>query len=278
MKRLVIIRGAGEIASAIALRIYRAGCRVLMLEEEYPQSIRRTVSFASAIYEGSALVERTECFRVESVKEAEKALKNEQLVIMVDPEAACLKKLEPRVLVDAIYAKKNTGTTMDMAPLTVAIGPGFAAGYDVDVVIETALGHTLGAIIHNGQAMPEKTRSLYARSHIMTAPLNGRLEYGHAVGMYVKKGEFLGNLIADNATIRLEAQIDGVLRGMLHDQCPVEAGMEIAEIDAAATVEDCFSLSDKVRCISGGVLEEIMAYFTEQEKTSSKFSFFKRKN
>ena len=156
MKKLVVIRGGGELATGIAHRLHNTGFQVLMLEKAAPSAIRRDIVFAEAVYDGEKKVERTICTRADSLHDAEKMLKNGQIVIMVDPEADCLQKLKPRILIDAIYAKRNMGTYMDMADFTVAIGPGFVAGRDVNCVIETTRGHNLGRIIYEGQALPEK--------------------------------------------------------------------------------------------------------------------------
>ena len=149
MKKLVVIRGGGELATGIAHRLYNTGYKVLMLERQFPSAIRRNIVFSEAIYDGEASVERTTCYRADDLKQAERLLKEGNIVIMVDPEAKCLGKLRPNVLVDAIYAKRNMGTHKDMAPLTIGIGPGFIAGKDVSCVIETSRGHNLGRIIYD---------------------------------------------------------------------------------------------------------------------------------
>ncbi|MBR0358436.1 MAG: molybdenum hydroxylase, partial [Selenomonadaceae bacterium] len=198
MKKLVVIRGGGELATGIAHRLYNTGYQVLMLEKEYPSAIRRSIVFAEAVYEGEKKVERLTCYKAAHLSEAEKMLKDGKLVIMVDPEAACLSRLKPRILVDAIYAKRNMGTSKDMADFTIAIGPGFTAGKDVNCVVETTRGHNLGRLIYEGQALPEKetieVRALMRASHSINAPCDGYLEAGHPLSYIVKKNETIAKL------------------------------------------------------------------------------------
>lgn len=273
MKKLVIIRGAGELATGIAHRLHNTGYKILLLEKQYPSAIRRNIVFSEAIYDGEATVERTTCYRADSLKEAEKLLKDNKITIMIDPEAECLKKLKPEVLVDAIYAKRNMGTTKDMAPLTIGIGPGFVAGKDVTCVIETTRGHNLGRIIHEGIATPEKetaeARALMQASHSINSPCDGHLEAGHPTAYLISKNETIGRLIMDGGHVfEIKAPVGGVLRGMLHDNCPVRTGLKIAEIDPSTKPANCMSISAKSRCISGSVLESIIVWENSQSKKS----------
>lgn len=280
MKKLVVIRGGGELATGIAHRLYNAGYKVLMIEKENPSAIRRSIVFSDAVYDGRKVVERVECTLANDVKEAEAMLKEDKVTMLIDPEAKCLSALEPDVLVDAIYAKRNMGTTIDMAPLTIGIGPGFAAGRDVNSVIETSRGHNLGRIIRSGQAMPEKDvvelRALQRSSHQIIAPTGGTLVNGHAIAMMVKQGERIVTLRMDNGQdFEIKAPVAGVLRGLQHDGCPVKAGLKIAEIDPSTQPDNCFTISAKSRCVSGSVLEEIMAWEKAQPKKKSRFGFMR---
>ena len=277
MKKLVVIRGGGELATGIAHRLHNTGFQVLMLEKDAPSAIRRDIVFAEAVYDGEKKVERTICTRADSLHDAEKMLKNGQIVIMVDPEADCLQKLKPRILIDAIYAKRNMGTYMDMADFTVAIGPGFVAGRDVNCVIETTRGHNLGRIIYEGQALPEKEtvelRALMRASHSINAPCDGYLEAGHPLSYIVKKDEVIAKLNMDGGNVfEIKAPVEGVLRGLLHDGCPVRTGLKIAEIDPSTQPANCTTISAKSRCISGSVLEAIMVWENSHAK-KSRFSW-----
>ncbi|MCR5176144.1 MAG: EF2563 family selenium-dependent molybdenum hydroxylase system protein [Anaerovibrio sp.] len=273
MKKLVVIRGGGELATGIAHRLYHTGHRVLMLERQYPSAIRRNIVFSEAIYDGETSVERTVCYRADDLKHAEKMLKEGKLVIMIDPEAKCISKLKPEVVVDAIYAKRNLGTNMKMAPLTIGVGPGFVAGKDVNCVIETARGHNLGRIIREGIAMPERElaelRALMKASHSINSPCDGYLEAGHPTAYLISKNEVIGKLHVEGGhVLELKSPIDGVLRGMLHDDCPVRTGLKIAEIDPSTKPANCMSISAKTRCVSGSVLEVIVAWKNKQPQKS----------
>ena len=273
MKKLVVIRGGGELATGIAHRLYNTGYQVLMLEKEYPSAIRRSIVFAEAVYEGEKKVERLTCYKAAHLSEAEKMLKDGKLVIMVDPEAACLAKLKPRILVDAIYAKRNMGTSKDMADFTIAIGPGFTAGKDVNCVVETTRGHNLGRLIYEGQALPEKetieVRALMRASHSINAPCDGYLEAGHPLSYIVKKNETIAKLHMDGGHVfEIKAPVEGVLRGLLHDGCPVRTGLKIAEIDPSTMPTNCVTISAKSRCISASVLEAILMWENANVKKS----------
>ena len=273
MKKLVVIRGGGELATGIAHRLHNTGYQVLMLEKAAPSAIRRSIVFAEAVYEGEKKVERLVCYKAENLQEAEKMLKAGQLVIMVDPEAACLAKLKPRILVDAIYAKRNMGTSKDMADFTIAIGPGFTAGKDVNCVVETTRGHNLGRLIYEGQALPEKetteVRALMRASHSINAPCDGYLEAGHPLSYIVKKNETIAKLHMEGGHVfDIKAPVEGVLRGLLHDGCPVRTGLKIAEIDPSTMPTNCVTISAKSRCISGSVLEAILVWEMSHVKKS----------
>lgn len=280
MKKLVVIRGGGELATGIAHRLYKSGYKVLMLEKPFPSAIRRSIVFSEAVYDGMKTVERVDCYLASDVKEAEKMLKDDKLAIMVDPECSCLPVLKPDVLIDAIYSKRNMGTNMELAPLTIGIGPGFAAGRDVHAVIETSRGHNLGRIIHSGQAMLERDvieqRAAMRSSHQIISPVNGTIERGHALALVVKKNEHIVNLkLEDGSVFDVKSPMDGVLRGLLHDGCPVKAGLKIAEIDPSTQPDNCFTISAKSRCVSGSVLEVILAWEKNQPKKKSRFGFMK---
>ena len=265
MEKLVIIRGAGELATGIAHRLFNAGYKVMLLEKEYPSAIRRNIVFAEAVYDGRKEVERVSCTRVSDSVSAVKMLKENQMVIAVDPEGKLIGELEPDVVVDAMYAKRNLGTSRNMAPLTIGIGPGFIAGKDVDCVIETVQGHNLGRIIREGMAMPEQetieVRASMKSSHTIIAPCAGHLEAGHPLSFVVKKDETITKLVKDDGTeFEVKTPVAGVLRGLLHDGCPVKAGLKIAEVDPSTKPANCFTISAKSRCVSGSVLEAVMSW------------------
>lgn len=273
MKKLIVIRGGGELATGIAHRLHNTGYQVLMLEKPTPTAIRRSIVFAEAVYEGEKKVERLTCYRADNLQEAEKMLKDGKVVIMVDPEARCLETLKPRILIDAIYAKRNMGTHKNMAEFTLAVGPGFIAGRDVSCVIETTRGHNLGRLIYEGQALPEKesleVRVLMRASHSINSPCDGVIEAGHPLGYIVKKNETIATLhMPDGHTFEIKSPVEGVLRGLIHDGCPIRTGMKIAEIDPSTQPTNCVTISAKTRCISGSVLEAVMIWENSHVKKS----------
>lgn len=273
IKKLVVIRGGGELATGIAHRLHNTGYNVLMLEKEYPSAIRRSIVFAEAIYEGEKRVERVTCYKAANVSEAEKLLKEGNVTIMVDPAASCLGKLKPEIVVDAIYAKRNMGTSKEMANFTIGIGPGFTAGKDVSCVIETTRGHNLGRLLYEGQALPEKetleVRAMMRASHSINSPCDGYLEGGHPLSYIIKKNETIAKLHMEGGHVfDIKSPIDGVLRGMLHDGCPVRTGLKIAEIDPSTQTDNCHTISAKTRCISGSVLEAILIFENSRVKKS----------
>jgi len=260
MNDLIIVRGGGDMATAVIHRLWRAGMRVLVLEAAHPAAIRRQVAISEAIYEGSAEVEGMTARRIDDLREAEAVWEKGAVPIMVDPEGRAIWETHPAVVVDAIIAKKNLGTRMDMAPMTIALGPGFCAGEDVHAVIETMRGHNLGRIIRQGHAQPNTgvpgRIGGYAAERVIHAPCAGVLRARHAIGDTVKAGEILAVIEHEGGNTPVPATISGLIRGLIRDGFPVISGFKIADIDPRhEEYENCFTISDKARCIAGSVLE-----------------------
>ena len=256
--RLVLIRGAGDLASGIAHRLRQAGLSVVMTDIAEPRALRRAVSFATAIYEGSVTVEGVEARRAASAEEAWALLRRGCIPVLVDPECRILQELRPEVLVDAILAKRNIGTRIDWAPLVIGIGPGFTAGADVHAVVETQRGHHLGRIIYEGSAaantgIPGAVLG-YTRERVLWAPAAGTLRGGLPIGSRVEAGQAVAEVDGQPVT----ATLSGVLRGLMHDGLRVEAGEKIGDVDPRGVREYCFTIGDKARAIGGGVLEAIL--------------------
>ena len=150
---LVVIRGGGDLATGTALRLYRAGMEVVVCETAVPTSIRRTVCFSEAVRLGETEVEGVTA-RLAALPDLPDLLGRGIVPVLADPEGACIPALAPDAVVDAIIAKRNLGTRMDMAPVVVAAGPGFTAGLDCHAVVETMRGHYLGRVIYDGAALP----------------------------------------------------------------------------------------------------------------------------
>jgi xanthine dehydrogenase accessory factor len=257
MKRLVMIKGAGDMATGIAHRLFRSGFTIVMTELPQPTAIRRTVAFAEAVFSRSSTVEGVTAVRVEA-KDAGRAVAEGRVAVIVDPAGSALAQLNPWAMVDAVLAKKNTGTTIDDAPVVIGVGPGFTAGVDVHAVIETMRGHYLGRVIDEGTAAANTgipgAIGGYTLERIIRAPGKGVFAAVRAIGDTVTAGEIVGYV--DSLPVRVV--ISGVLRGFLHEQLPVEQGMKIGDVDPRCERRHCFSISDKARAVGGGVLEALL--------------------
>lgn len=263
MNHLVIVRGGGDIATGTIMKLYQCGFSVLILEIPNPSAIRRNVAFSEAVYQGTQTVEHLTCYLAEDSAQAASFLAEGKLTMLIDPDGRCLKDFRPLALVDGILAKKNLGTTRDMAPITVALGPGFCAGADVDAVIETQRGHNLGRVIYHGSAAPNTgipgKIAGFDKERVIHSPVAGILRNVASITDTVQKGETIAVIETVQGEIPVEATLTGLLRGLIRDGYPVTKGFKIADIDPRADeYNNCFTVSDKARCIAGGVLEAIL--------------------
>lgn len=264
MKDLVIVRGGGDIATGTIYKLVKSGFHVLILEIAHPSAIRRNAAFSEAVYEGKWQVEDMTCHLANDIKEAKQIMEAESPALMIDPKGEMIKELKPIAVVDAILAKKNLGTTRDMAPITIALGPGFTAGEDVEIVIETMRGHRLGRIIKEGSAIPNTgipgVIKGFGKERVIHSPAKGILRNICHITDMVTKGQLLAKIeTADGEIVDVPASMDGLLRGLIRDGYPVTKGFKIADIDPRAEEYDnCFTISDKARCIAGGVLEALL--------------------
>ena len=258
---LIIIRGAGDLATAIAIRLHNSGFRVVCLEVAKPTVIRRTVSFAQAVFEGQACVEGVHA-RLVSIDDIEKTFSEDVVPVLIDPAGDAIRILHPAVLIDAIIAKRNLGTSRDMAPFTVALGPGFVAGVDVDCVVETARGHNLARLIYSGSAAPNTgipgNIEGFTSERVIHSPCSGTFRSVKKIGDIVAKGD----VIADVNGMPVFATIDGMIRGLLHDGLDVPEHFKIADIDPRGSRADYLTCSDKARALGGAVLEAVMNYLS----------------
>ena len=257
---LILVKGAGDLATGTAVRLYRAGFQVVMTDIAQPTAVRRTVAFSQCIYDGQTTVEGITARKAENRDQARDILAVGEIPVLVDPQAAILAQLPFMVVVDAILAKKNLGTTISDAPIVLALGPGFTAGTDCHGVIETKRGHDLGRLILEGTAIPNTgvpgDVGGYTKERIIRAPADGPFEPVAQIGQQVN----LGDVVAKVNGIPVTAQLTGIVRGMLPAGIPVTAGMKAGDIDPRCEVRHCFTVSDKARAIGGGVLEGIL-YF-----------------
>ncbi len=253
---LVVVRGAGDLATGCILRLVRAGFRVVALEVAAPSAIRRTVSLAEAMYEGSACVEGLAARRCDTLPATWAS--GDPVPILQDPDGQSLSRLRPVALVDAILAKRNLGTRLDMAPVVVALGPGFEAGRDAHAVVETNRGHDLGRVLLSGCAEPNTgVPGLIAGrggERVLHAPVAGPVEPCCAIGDRVRAGDPI--LSIQGVTVC--SAIDGVVRGLIRPGFVAKAGLKVADVDPRGEVAHCYTVSDKARAIAGGVLEAIL--------------------
>lgn len=263
MENLIIVRGGGDIATGTIYRLYQCGFQVLVLEIPAPSAIRRNVAFSEAVYQGQQMVEDVTCFLAENLEDAVSMLEEGKLVMLVDPDGESIRRLNPMAVVDGILAKRNLGTNKEMADIIVALGPGFEAGKDVDAVIETMRGHSLGRVIYQGKAMKNTgvpgVIGGYAKERVIHSPAVGKLKNVKKITDTVKQGDIIAMIETGEESIPVTATIDGLLRGLIRDGYPVTKGFKIADIDPRiGEYENCFTISDKARCIAGGVLEAIL--------------------
>jgi len=254
----VVVKGGGEMATGVVHRLTRSGFCVCITEIPAPLAVRREVAFCEAVFDGQKEVEKMIACRVADEKEIRGAWDEGMIPLLVDPECKIREVLKPKVLVDAIMAKRNMGTRMGDAPLVIGLGPGFYAGKDVHLVVETNRGHNLGRVIEEGEAEPDSSIPGeihgYTWERVLRAPRSGRLLGSKKIGDPVKKGEEVARV--EGAVV--EAGIDGVLRGILRDGLSAHQGMKVGDIDPRGIRAHCFTISDKARAIGGGVLEAIL--------------------
>ena len=298
---LIICRGAGDLATGIIHRLHRAGHRVIALETDYPAAIRRQVSFCEAVYDGSAAVEGVTARLVPALADAETdtetysgindtpaahivsekwdssaieaVLEAGEVPLLIDPKGESIALLKPDVVVDAIIAKKNLGTTINMAPLVIGVGPVFTAGQDVHLVIESMRGHNLARIITDGMAQPNTgvpgNIAGFTSERVIHAPAAGYIHDVRKIGDIVQKGDEIARIYPDKESydnalseyVPVNATITGIIRGLIREGYYFRKGFKIADIDPRESeLTNCFTISDKARSIAGSVLEAVSAF------------------
>jgi xanthine dehydrogenase accessory factor len=255
---IVLIKGGGEMASGVAHRLARSHFRVCMTEIAEPQAVRRGVSFCEAVYEGVKAVEGVVARLISSPDLISDTWEKGEIPLLIDPRAETLSVLKPDVLVDAILAKRNTGTGISDGRLVIGLGPGFEAGKDVHLVIETNRGHDLGKVIFSGMAEPNTgipgSISGYSIERVIRAPVAGRLSNIKNIGDDVESGQ----AVASIGEILIKSSLRGIVRGLIRDGSIVDQGMKLGDVDPRGVRSHCFTISDKARAIGGGVLEAIL--------------------
>ena len=282
MKELVIVRGGGDIASGVIWTLRNAGFHVLVLEQQHPSAIRLTVSFCNAVYEGNCRIEGIACTAAGDEEDAFRLLSEDGLAVLTDPAGECLRHFSAEkewqyggfhlaALIDAILAKYNTGTRMEMAPFVAALGPGFTPGKDCHAAIETMRGHDLGRILYD--RCPKENTGIpgviagHAADRVIHAPAEGKLRRVREIGDIAEAGETIALIEkgeTDAETVSVRAPFKGLIRGLIHDGYPVQEGLKIADLDPRESeVQNCYTISDKARCIGGAVLTAVMKHVSE---------------
>ena len=257
----ILIKGGGDIASGVAWRLHQCGFRIFITEIDQPMAVRRKVSFCEAVYDGRVDVEGVEAVLVKKVDDISNVWDEKKIPLLVDPDCRSRNTIKPQVLVDAILAKKNLGTSINDAPLVIALGPGFEAGEDTNFVVETNRGHNLGRLLIAGSAepntgVPGPVQGI-TTNRVLRAPVDGRWQNNVDIGDSVKKADQIGSV----DKLPVKALIDGVLRGMIRPGITVTKGLKIGDIDPRGIKKYCHTISEKALAIGGGVLEGIMRFY-----------------
>lgn len=259
---VVLVRGAGEQASGVGWVLAKAGFRVVMTEVANPLMVRWPVCFGTAVSEGRWQVEGVTGCRVDDPKGCDEAWRAGEIPILIDPELECLSLLSPLILVDAILAKRNLGTKRSMAPLTFGLGPGFTAGVDVDVVVETNRGHNLARLIYDGAAEPNTgipgEVAGVSRERVIYSPKGGIFRAKKAIGEPVSIGDCLGEIDDGVLPVEVFSSCNGVLRGLLRTETPVAKQVKIGDVDPRGNVGYCWTITEKARALGGAVLLGIL--------------------
>ncbi len=263
---VILVKGAGDLGTGVAWRLHRAGFPVIITELAQPLVVRRTVAFASAVYDGEIAVEGVSARRAESFDAARRLLNDGIIPVLVDPETHAREFFAPPVLIDAVMAKRNTGTRLTDAPLVLALGPGFTPGVDCHAVFETQRGHNLGRVLWDSPAEPNSSVpgeiGGESAERVLRAPCAGQVQVIKKIGDSVIAGETIARVGGSEVC----ASIDGILRGLLHDGLVVHAGMKIGDIDPRARRENCFTISDKSLAVGGGALEAVLSWMNTTKK------------
>lgn len=268
--KIIIVRGGGDIASGTINRLHNMGFRVLVLEISKPNFIRRKVCYGEAVYEGEFSLEGTVSKLACSLEEIYSIWEEKKIPVYIDPEMKILEKLSPDVIIDGILAKKNLGMSKELAPVTIGLGPGFEAGKNVHAVIETNRGHNLGRIIYEGKAaentgIPGIIQG-YGKERVIYASAEGILKTVHDIGDVVQKDE----IIAYIGTEPVKASLTGLIRGMIRGGSFVKKGLKISDIDPREDqLENCYTISDKARTISGGAAEAVFFLLNKNNKSKN---------
>jgi xanthine dehydrogenase accessory factor len=262
---IILIKGAGDLATGVAYRLNKSGFNIVMTEISHPTTVRRTVAFSQAVYDKEVEVEGVKAVLAQEKQDIYRIIEEGNIPVIVDEKAEIIDEIKPKIIVDAIIAKRNLGTKINDAEIVIALGPGFTAGFDCHCVVETKRGHYLGKALYSGGAIPNTgvpgAIGGYTTERIIRAVCDGLISPVSKIGDYVEKG----NIVAYVNETPIYAEINGTVRGMLQEGIKVFKGMKSGDIDPRCEKDHCFTISDKARSIGGGVLEAVL-YFSNIRK------------
>ncbi len=255
----ILVRGGGDLASGVIYRLHRAGFSVIVTELPKPKLVRRTVSYGEAIWSNSVTIEGITAHQSDKLDSVSDILNIGALPVLVEPTKQVIELLEPIIVVDARMEKQPLDSSLDDAPLVVALGPGYVTGKHCHAVVETKRGHTLGRVIWDGKAQPDTsipgTINAQTNSRVLRAPDSGFVQAEKQIGDHVRQGETIASINHN----KIIAPFNGILRGLVHSEVNVEPGMKIGDLDPRANRDNCFTISDKALAIGGGVLEAVLS-------------------
>jgi xanthine dehydrogenase accessory factor len=260
----IIIRGGGDLATGVALRLHRVGIRVIITERSQPLAVRRLVSFAEAVYREQVTVENVTAHHTQSVEHAWEILAADQIPVFTDPEFQLIHKLDSRyanivAIIDARMTKKPPEYPMEVEPMVIGLGPGFIAGENCHAAIETNRGHFLGRVIWRGATQADTGIPGAVANHqndrVLRAPAEGVFQTHIEIGSYVEQDQILGEVVG----IPLIAPFRGILRGLIHSGVAVQKGMKIGDLDPREDPRFANWVSEKSLAIGGGVLEALLS-------------------
>jgi selenium-dependent molybdenum hydroxylase system protein, YqeB family len=268
---LVLLRGGGDLATGVALRLHRAGLKIVIAELEQPLAVRRTVSFAEAVYEGQHMVEGVTARLVEP-EQLPVALAADEIPVLIDPNAAIL-TFGPSnfvAVIDGRLTKQTPSPLPAPVPLHIGLGPGFHAGINCHAVIETRRSHTLGRVYWNGSSQADSGQPEGDRRRVLRAPSDGVLTARTKIGEHVEEGQIIAEiseqLSAASNLYSVMSPFNGILRGLIRDGIHVTQGLKIGDVDPRDDASACFLVSDKALSIGGAVLEAILTREEIREK------------
>ena len=255
----VLIRGGGDLASGVALRLHRTHFKVIITEVEQPLAVRRAVSFSEAIYQGTWEIEGVVAEHLADAEGIPQTLEKGRIPVIIDPEATIRDQIKLSAIIDGRMLKRSSELRCDAAPLVIGLGPGLSVGADCHAVVETKRGHYLGRVYWEGSAQANTgipdTVAGFDIQRVIRAPVSGGIIAGLPIGSLLEAGD----RIAHVGDVPVTAKFSGALRGLLHDGLMVDEGFKIGDLDPRSEREYCFTVSDKALAVAGGVMAALLS-------------------